>query len=65
MDYETKMYIVSLLMNEYNPSDGSMIRLDKVEHYIREDLNRRSRRVMVVLKPLKVILCLLHHWKCS
>lgn len=36
-------------------SDNSMIRLEKIEHYVREDLNKKSRRVMVVLKPLKVI----------
>ncbi|KAH7440393.1 hypothetical protein KP509_04G104900 [Ceratopteris richardii] len=37
-------------------SDGSLIRLEKIEHYIREDLNKKSRRVMVVLKPLKVVI---------
>ncbi|KAI5063130.1 hypothetical protein GOP47_0021677 [Adiantum capillus-veneris] len=37
-------------------SDGSMIRLEKIEHYVREDLNKKSRRVMVVLKPLKVVI---------
>lgn len=37
-------------------SDNSMIRMEKVEHYIREDLNLNSRRAMVVLKPLRVII---------
>lgn len=37
-------------------SDNSMIRLEKIEHYVREDLNKKSRRAMVVLKPLKVII---------
>lgn len=37
-------------------SDGSMIRLDKIEYYVREDMNKKSPRVMVVLKPLKVVI---------
>lgn len=30
--------------------------LEKLEHYIREDLNRTSPRVMTVLRPLKLVL---------
>ena len=30
--------------------------LEKLEHYIREDLNRTSLRVMTVLRPLKLVL---------
>ncbi|MCO5601874.1 hypothetical protein L7F22_056000 [Adiantum nelumboides] len=37
-------------------SDNSVIRLEKIEHYVREDLNKISRRAMVVLKPLKVVI---------
>ncbi|KAE8720733.1 hypothetical protein F3Y22_tig00018474pilonHSYRG00014 [Hibiscus syriacus] len=35
-------------------SDGSLIRLDRLEHHIREELNRTAPRVLVVLHPLKV-----------
>jgi len=34
---------------------NSMVDLEMLEHCIREDLNARAARVMVVLKPLKVV----------
>eukprot|EP00249_Psilotum_nudum_P014475 c24843_g1_i1 orf=156-2546(+) len=37
-------------------SDNSMIRMEKLEHYIREDLNKTAPRAMVVLCPLKVVI---------
>ncbi|HKW99017.1 MAG TPA: glutamine--tRNA ligase/YqeY domain fusion protein [Bryobacteraceae bacterium] len=36
-------------------TNGS-IELSLLEHYVREDLNRRALRVMAVLRPLKVVL---------
>ena len=35
-------------------SDSSMIRLDRLEFHIREELNKTAPRMMVVLHPLKV-----------
>ncbi|KAL2233371.1 UNVERIFIED_CONTAM: Glutamine--tRNA ligase [Sesamum indicum] len=35
-------------------SDCSMIRLDRLEYHIREELNKTAARTMVVLNPLKV-----------
>ncbi|HEY7402585.1 MAG TPA: glutamine--tRNA ligase/YqeY domain fusion protein [Candidatus Angelobacter sp.] len=32
------------------------IELAMLEHFVREDLNRRAQRVMVVMKPLKVVI---------
>ncbi|MCL5746424.1 MAG: glutamine--tRNA ligase/YqeY domain fusion protein [Acidobacteria bacterium] len=32
------------------------IELSLLEHYVREDLNRRTQRVMAVLRPLKVVI---------
>src|SRR6476659_2415553 len=32
------------------------IELGLLEHHVREDLNRRSRRVMAVLRPLRVVI---------
>src|ERR1051325_8524179 len=32
------------------------LELAMLEHFVREDLNRRARRVMAVLKPLKVVI---------
>ncbi|XP_010272844.1 PREDICTED: glutamine--tRNA ligase [Nelumbo nucifera] len=37
-------------------SDNSMIRLDRLEYHIREELNRTAPRTMVVLHPLKVVI---------
>ncbi|CAA3026121.1 glutamine--tRNA ligase-like isoform X1 [Olea europaea subsp. europaea] len=37
-------------------SDCSMIRLDRLEYHIREELNRTAPRTMVVLNPLKVVI---------
>ncbi|XP_050221503.1 glutamine--tRNA ligase, cytoplasmic isoform X2 [Mercurialis annua] len=37
-------------------SDGSLIRLDRLEHQIREELNKTAPRIMVVLHPLKVVI---------
>ncbi len=34
----------------------SVIDIAKLEHYLREDLNRRSRRFMAVLKPVKLVI---------
>lgn len=34
----------------------AMVEMQLLEHFIREDLNRRSPRVMAVLRPLKVVL---------
>lgn len=35
---------------------NSTVEIEKFEHFIRQDLDRRSDRVMVVLKPLKVVI---------
>jgi glutaminyl-tRNA synthetase len=35
---------------------NGIIELAMLEHFVREDLNRRARRVMAVLRPLKVII---------
>lgn len=37
-------------------SDNSMIRVDRLEHDIREEMNNLAPRTMVVLHPLKVVL---------
>ncbi|CBI27000.3 hypothetical protein VitviT2T_000294 [Vitis vinifera] len=37
-------------------SDSSMIRLDRLEFHIREELNKTAPRMMVVLHPLKVVI---------
>lgn len=35
-------------------SDNSLIRVDRLEYHIREELNKTASRAMVVLNPLKV-----------
>ncbi|KAK4493548.1 hypothetical protein RD792_017975 [Penstemon davidsonii] len=37
-------------------SDNSMIRQDRLEYHIREELNKTAPRTMVVLNPLKVVI---------
>ncbi|KAL7589078.1 hypothetical protein Lser_V15G37115 [Lactuca serriola] len=37
-------------------SDGSMIRLERLEYHVREELNKTASRTMVVLHPLKVVI---------
>ncbi|KAL4336134.1 hypothetical protein GQ457_07G016970 [Hibiscus cannabinus] len=37
-------------------SDCSMIRVDRLEYHIREELNKTAPRVLVVLHPLKVVI---------
>ncbi|GLT43484.1 hypothetical protein SLA2020_174270 [Shorea laevis] len=37
-------------------SDCSLIRLDRLEYHIREELNKTAPRAMVVLHPLKVVI---------
>ncbi|XP_022775972.1 glutamine--tRNA ligase-like isoform X5 [Durio zibethinus] len=37
-------------------SDCSMIRLDRLEYHVREELNKTAPRVLVVLHPLKVVI---------
>lgn len=37
-------------------SDGSLIRLDRFEYHIREEMNKTAARIMVVLHPLKVVI---------
>ncbi|KAJ0820487.1 putative glutamine--tRNA ligase [Helianthus annuus] len=37
-------------------SDGSMIRLERLEYHVREELNKTASRTMVVLQPLKVVI---------
>ncbi|KAH7841686.1 hypothetical protein Vadar_033051 [Vaccinium darrowii] len=37
-------------------SDCSVIRLDRLEYHIREELNKIAPRTMVVLRPLKVVI---------
>ncbi|XP_058087435.1 glutamine--tRNA ligase isoform X1 [Magnolia sinica] len=37
-------------------SDNSLIRLDRLEYHIREEMNRTAPRTMVVLHPLKVVI---------
>ncbi|XP_057961935.1 glutamine--tRNA ligase isoform X2 [Malania oleifera] len=37
-------------------SDCSMIRLDRLEYHIREELNKTAPRTMVVIHPLKVVI---------
>nr|XP_019704988.1 glutamine--tRNA ligase isoform X2 [Elaeis guineensis] len=37
-------------------SDNSMIRVDRLEYHIREELNKTAPRTMVVLHPLKVVI---------
>ena len=38
----------------YMRSDNSLIRVDRLEYHIREELNKIASRTMVVLHPLKV-----------
>jgi hypothetical protein len=35
-------------------SDNSLIRVDRLEYHIREELNKTASRTMVVMHPLKV-----------
>jgi glutaminyl-tRNA synthetase len=35
---------------------NGIIQLSMLEHFVREDLNRRAQRVMVVLRPLRVVI---------
>ncbi|CAO2830099.1 unnamed protein product [Amaranthus hypochondriacus] len=37
-------------------SDNSLIRLDRLEYHVREELNKMATRTMVVLHPLKVVI---------
>ncbi|KAK1290044.1 hypothetical protein QJS10_CPB18g01540 [Acorus calamus] len=37
-------------------SDNSLIRYERLEYHIREELNRTAPRIMVVLHPLKVVI---------
>lgn len=37
-------------------SDSSLIRLDRFEYHVREELNKVTARAMVVLNPLKVVI---------
>ncbi|KAK1416135.1 hypothetical protein QVD17_31923 [Tagetes erecta] len=37
-------------------SDGSLIRLERLEYHVREELNKTASRAMVVLNPLKVVI---------
>ncbi|XP_010695806.2 glutamine--tRNA ligase, cytoplasmic [Beta vulgaris subsp. vulgaris] len=37
-------------------SDSSLIRLDRLEYHIREELNKSAARAMVVLHPVKVVI---------
>ncbi|GJN05583.1 hypothetical protein PR202_ga23225 [Eleusine coracana subsp. coracana] len=37
-------------------SDNSLIRVDRLEYHIREELNKTAPRTMVVLRPLKVVI---------
>ncbi|CAI0552928.1 unnamed protein product [Linum tenue] len=37
-------------------SDNSMIRMDRLEYHIREELNKTAARAMIVLNPLKVVI---------
>ncbi|KAL6538993.1 Glutamine--tRNA ligase, cytoplasmic [Orobanche minor] len=37
-------------------SDSSMIRLDRLEYHVREELNKTAPRAMVVLDPIKVVI---------
>ncbi|XP_057529050.1 glutamine--tRNA ligase, cytoplasmic-like [Amaranthus tricolor] len=37
-------------------SDNSLIRLDRLEYHVREELNKMAARTMVVLHPLKVVI---------
>jgi glutaminyl-tRNA synthetase len=41
-----------------NYSDNSLIRIDRLEYHIREELNRTAPRTMVVMNPVKVCLVL-------
>lgn len=43
-------------------SDCSLIRLDRFEYHVREELNKVAARAMVVLNPLKVNLPLSFLW---
>ncbi|KAL8470684.1 hypothetical protein ACS0TY_033305 [Phlomoides rotata] len=37
-------------------SDSSMIRLERLEYHIREEMNKTAPRTMIVLNPLKVVI---------
>ncbi|XP_024028308.1 glutamine--tRNA ligase isoform X1 [Morus notabilis] len=37
-------------------SDSSMIRVDRLEYHVREELNKTAHRTMVVIHPLKVVI---------
>ncbi|KAH9626827.1 hypothetical protein KSS87_002472 [Heliosperma pusillum] len=37
-------------------SDSSLIRLERLEYHVREELNKTAARVMVVLHPIKVVI---------
>ncbi|XP_071687254.1 glutamine--tRNA ligase-like [Rutidosis leptorrhynchoides] len=37
-------------------SDGTMIQMERLEHHVREELNKTASRTMVVLHPLKVVI---------
>ncbi|KAM0069230.1 putative glutamine--tRNA ligase [Helianthus debilis subsp. tardiflorus] len=41
---------------EITKSDGSMIRLERLEYPVREEVNKTASRAMVVLHPLKVVI---------
>ncbi|CAO2181181.1 unnamed protein product [Urochloa humidicola] len=44
-------------------SDNSLIRVDRLEYHIREELNKTAPRTMVVLRPLKVVITNLEEGK--
>nr|CAB3475950.1 unnamed protein product [Digitaria exilis] len=44
-------------------SDNSLIRVDRLEYHIREELNKTAPRAMVVLRPLKVVITNLEEGK--
>ncbi|KAL6627299.1 hypothetical protein ACP70R_031025 [Stipagrostis hirtigluma subsp. patula] len=44
-------------------SDNSLIRVDRLEYHIREELNKTAPRTMVVLHPLKVVITNLEEGK--
>nr|ATA66951.1 glutaminyl-tRNA synthetase [Saccharum hybrid cultivar]QCS40596.1 glutaminyl-tRNA synthetase [Saccharum hybrid cultivar] len=43
--------------------DNSLIRVDRLEYHIREELNKTAPRTMVVLRPLKVVITNLEEGK--
>lgn len=50
----SKIYLFHIPFCALCYSDGSLIRLDRLEYHIREELNKTASRAMVVLDPLKV-----------